>query len=97
MKSETLVQDEAEILELRCHGTILDSSPGSFQTNQLYIKVIAHELSKSLCTLRLANVYDLSSVSMLYLPVPEYRQAESGVEDIPPKVCQAGPASADDR
>ena len=31
--------------------------------SSLDVKVIAHELSVSLVTLRLANVYDLSSVS----------------------------------
>ncbi|KAI9812011.1 MAG: hypothetical protein M1827_004903 [Pycnora praestabilis] len=36
--------------------------------SSLDVKVVAHELSNSLCTLRLANVYDLSSVSTASLP-----------------------------
>ena len=38
------------------------ASPNFHGGNAKYFKVITHELSNALCTLRLANIYDLSSV-----------------------------------
>ncbi|MCJ1463632.1 hypothetical protein MMC07_002240 [Pseudocyphellaria aurata] len=50
--------------------------------SSLDVKVIAHELSHALCTLRLANVYDLSSrIFLLKFAKPDHRQqliVESG-------------------
>ncbi|MCJ1413692.1 hypothetical protein MMC32_000016 [Xylographa parallela] len=43
--------------------------------SSLDVKVIAHELSNSLCTLRLANVYDLSSrIFLLKFAKPNHRE-----------------------
>ncbi|MCJ1251448.1 hypothetical protein MMC30_008681 [Trapelia coarctata] len=43
--------------------------------SSLDVKVIAHELSKSLCTLRLSNVYDLSSrIFLLKFAKPNHRE-----------------------
>lgn len=50
--------------------------------SSLDVRVIAHELSHTLCTLRLANVYDLSSrIFLLKFAKPEHREqmiVESG-------------------
>ena len=60
--------------------------------NAKYFKVITHELSNALCTLRLANIYDLSSVRIHHELSPQSVLISSFEAYLPPEVCQTGPA-----
>lgn len=54
---------ETEILVLGCQGMYDGCSKWLTTFADCFVQVIAHELSNSLCSLRLSNVYDLSTVS----------------------------------
>ena len=66
-------QYEAEILFFRCQGMLL--SAGSLEKLTNTSQVIAHELSNTLVTLRVSNVYDLSSkIFLVKFAKPDHKQ-----------------------
>lgn len=57
-----MIENETKVFFFRRQGILnLDLEPGIISFTS--VQVISHELSNYLCSLRLSNVYDISSVS----------------------------------
>lgn len=86
--------DETEILILGCQGVYDGCSKELTTIANRFVQVIAHELSNSLCSLRLSNVYDLSTVSRPRRHNLVDMVHNSLKEDLSSQIRQAKPSTA---